>query len=83
MNPATCSSRRFAEASFLQPNVLTLLVKNGSPISSVSELRNRTVSVNAPGDIGTLLIGSLLIEHGLTPRQVRFANVPFPGQGST
>lgn len=71
--------RIIAEASFLQPNVLTLLVKNGSPINSVSQLKNRTVSVNAPDDIGTLLIDSLLIEHGVTPRQVRFANVPFPG----
>jgi NitT/TauT family transport system substrate-binding protein len=60
----------------LQPNVLTLLVKGGSPIS---QLKGQTVSVNAPNDIGTLLIDSLLISHGLTPRQVHFAtNVPFP-----
>lgn len=71
--------RIIAEASFLQPNVLTLLVKGGSPISSVGQLRNRTVSVNAPDDIGTLLIDSLLVEHGLTPRQVHYTSVPFPG----
>jgi len=71
--------RIIAEASFLQPNVLTLLVKGGSSISSVGQLRNRTVSVNAPNDIGTLLVDSLLVEHGITPRQVRYANVPFPG----
>src|SRR6266704_2791056 len=73
--------RIIAESSFLQPNVLTLLVKGGSPISQVSQLRGRTVSVNAPNDIGTLLIDSLLISHGLTPRQVHYANVPFPGVG--
>ena len=71
--------RIIAEASFLQPNVLTLLVKGGSSISSVGQLRNRTVSVNAPDDIGTLLVDSLLVEHGITPRQVHYANVPFPG----
>ena len=71
--------RIIAEASFLQPNVLTLLVKGRSPISSVGQLRNRTVSVNAPDDIGTLLVDSLLVEHGLTPRQVHYASVPFPG----
>jgi len=71
--------RIIAEASFLQPNVLTLLVKGGSSISSVGQLRNRTVSVNAPNDIGTLLVDSLLVEHGITPRQVHYANVPFPG----
>jgi NitT/TauT family transport system substrate-binding protein len=71
--------RIIAEASFLQPNVLTLLVKGGSPISQVGQLENKVVSVNAPNDIGTLLIDSLLVEHGLTPRQVHYANnVPFP-----
>ena len=71
--------RIIAEASFLQPNVLTLLVRGGSAISTVSQLRNRVVSVNAPKDIGTLLIDSLLLEHGLRPNQVHFTNVPFPG----
>ena len=71
--------RIIAEASFLQPNVLTLLVKGGSSISSVGQLRDRTVSVNAPNDIGTLLVDSMLVEHGITPRQVHYANVPFPG----
>ena len=47
--------RIIAEASYLQPNVLTLLVKGGSSICSVSQLRKKTVSVNAPNDIGTLL----------------------------
>ncbi len=71
--------RIIAEASFLQPNVLTLLVKGGSEISTVSQLKNKVVSVNAPKDIGTLLIDSLLLEHGLRPYQVHFTNVPFPG----
>jgi len=77
--PPKADLRIIAESSYLQPNVLTLLVKGGSPISQVTQLRGRTVSVNAPNDIGTLLIDSLLISHGLTPKQVRFAtNVPFP-----
>jgi NitT/TauT family transport system substrate-binding protein len=79
VNMAKVNLRIIAEASYLQPNVLTLLVKGGSSISSVSQLRNKVVSVNAPNDIGTLLIDSLLIEHGLRPRQVHYANVPFPG----
>jgi NitT/TauT family transport system substrate-binding protein len=71
--------RIIAESSFLQPNVLTLLVKGGSPITQVSQLKGKVVSVNAPNDIGTLLIDSLLVSHGLKPQQVRFANtVPFP-----
>ncbi len=34
-------------------------------------------------DIGTLLIDSLLVAHGLTPRQVHYASVPFPAVAST
>jgi NitT/TauT family transport system substrate-binding protein len=71
--------RIIAEASFLQPNVLTLLVKDGSPIDSITQLRNKVISVNAPDDIGTLLVDSLLVEHGISPKQVRFDNgVAFP-----
>jgi NitT/TauT family transport system substrate-binding protein len=37
------------------------------------------VSVNAPNDIGTLLIDSLLSEHDIAPSEVKFNNnVPFP-----
>jgi NitT/TauT family transport system substrate-binding protein len=79
MGAPKANLRIIAEASFLQPNVLTLLVKGGSPISQVGQLKNKIISVNAPNDIGTLLIDSLLVTHGLTPRQVHYANVPFPG----
>jgi NitT/TauT family transport system substrate-binding protein len=75
--------RIVAESSFLQPNVLTVLVKGGSPISQVSQLKGKTVSVNAPNDIGTLLIDSLLVSHGLNPRQIRYANLPFPAVAQT
>jgi NitT/TauT family transport system substrate-binding protein len=71
--------RIVAEASFLQPNVLTVMVNGDSAISQVSQLKGKNVSVNAPNDIGTLLIDSLLVAHGLTPRQIHYAIVPFPG----
>jgi NitT/TauT family transport system substrate-binding protein len=68
-----------AEGSFLQPNVLALLVRGGSPITSIGQLKNKVVSVNAPNDIGTLLVKSLLAEHGISPGQVQFNNnVAFP-----
>src|SRR5690242_18020403 len=56
--------RIVAESSFLQPNVLTVMVKGDSPISQVSQLRGKSVSVNAQNNIGTLLIDSLLVSHG-------------------
>jgi NitT/TauT family transport system substrate-binding protein len=71
--------RLVAEASFLQPNVLTLMVSGGSAISQVSQLKGKVVSVNAKNDIGTLLIDSLLVSHGLKPQQINYTEVPFPG----
>jgi NitT/TauT family transport system substrate-binding protein len=78
-NAPKANLRIIAESSFLKPNVLTLLTKGGSEITSVSQLKNKVVSVNASNDIGTLLINSLLIAHGLRPQQVHYTNVPFPG----
>ena len=70
------------ESSFLQPNVLALLVKAGSSVQSVRQLKNRVVSVNAPDDIGTLLVDSLLSDNGVPIGDVRFNNsVAFPAVG--
>ena len=74
--------RIVAEASFLQPNVLTLLVAARPRLDSVTQLRGKLVSVNAPNDIGTLLVDSLLVEHGINPARVRLdSNEPFPNVG--
>jgi len=74
--------RIVGESSFLQPNVLTLLTKSGSSVQSIGELKNKTVSVNAPKDIGTLLIDSVLTEHGVPLNTVKFNNnVQFPNVG--
>lgn len=72
-----------AEASFLQPNVLAVLVKGGSQISQVSQLKGKTVSVNATNDIGTLLIDSLLVGHGLKTQQIKYTTLPFPAVAQT
>ena len=67
------------ESSLLQPNVLTLLVKGGSKVQAVSQLKGKTVSVNAPDDIGTLLVDSLLADNDVPLRSVKFNNsVNFP-----
>lgn len=67
------------ESSFLQPNVLTLLVKQNSAIGTIGELRGKVISVNAANDIGTLLVDSLMIEHGVGLNDFKFNNnVQFP-----
>jgi NitT/TauT family transport system substrate-binding protein len=74
--------RIVAESSFLQPNVLTLLTKAGSGVQSIGQLKNKTVSVNAPKDIGTLLIDSVLTQNGVPLKTVKFNNnVQFPNVG--
>src|SRR5271170_5148947 len=75
----TAYLRIIAEASFLQPNVEALLVNGTSSVRSIGQLKNKTISVNAPGEIGTLLVDSLLVEHGIQPDQVKLDSyVPFP-----
>src|SRR5216683_1323846 len=75
----TANLRLIAEASFLQPNVLTVLVPPGSKVNSINALRGKTVSINAPNDIGTLLVDSLLQEHGIPRNDVTInSQVPFP-----
>jgi NitT/TauT family transport system substrate-binding protein len=74
--------RIVAESSVLQPNVLTLLVKAGSRVQSVQQLKHQVVSVNAPNDIGTLLVDSLLTDNGVPLNSVTFNNnVAFPNVG--
>ena len=75
----TANLRIIAEASFLQPNVLTVLVPPGSKVNSINNLKGKTISVNAPNDIGTLLVDSLLAGHGIPRNDVKFNNnVQFP-----
>ena len=75
--------RIVAESSFLQPNVLTLLTKPGSKVQQVRQLKNKTVSVNAPNDIGTLLVDSRLTDNGVPLSSVKFNNnVDFPDVGA-
>jgi len=73
-----------AEASVLQANELELIVAPHSTISRVAQLRGKTISVTAPGDIATLLVDSLLSENGISARQVRFkvgVSLPTAGEG--
>jgi NitT/TauT family transport system substrate-binding protein len=62
------------ESSILQPNVLTLLAKPGSAVAAVSQLKHKTISVNAPDDIGTLLVDSLLSDNDVPLNSVTINN---------
>jgi NitT/TauT family transport system substrate-binding protein len=47
-------------------------------ITSPAGLKGKTIGVNAPNSIGTLLMSSVLADYGITPNQVHFVPIPFP-----
>lgn len=67
-----------AEGSLMQPDDQALYTIPGSPITTVADLKGRKIGVNVPDNIGTLLISSVLQEHGLSPHEVHFVAMPFP-----
>lgn len=68
----------FAEASLMQPNFVGLFTMPGSRIASVAELRNKTIGINAPGNVAYLLLASFLEENGISPGSVHLKYFPFP-----
>jgi len=70
-----------AEGSLMQPGNQALYTLPGSPVTSVADLRGTRIGVNALNNIGTLLISSMLEEHGMSPQEVHFVPVNFPAMG--
>jgi NitT/TauT family transport system substrate-binding protein len=70
-----------AEGSLMQPNNQALYTLPGSPLTSITDLGQARIGVNATNNIGTLLISSVLEEHGMSLRHVHFVAIPngFPG----
>ena len=70
-----------AEGSLMQPDNQALYTLPGSPVTTIAGLKGRRIGVNVLNNIGTLLISSVLAEHGLSARDVHFVPVPFPALG--
>ncbi len=70
-----------AEGSLMQPNNQALYTLPGSPVTTIAGLKGRRIGVNVLNNIGTLLISSVLEEHGMSARDVHFVPVPFPALG--
>ena len=64
--------RILAEASILGPGARALVTTGDSPITAVAQLAGKKIGVNGTNSIGTLLVSSLLAEHGISPRRVDF-----------
>ena len=62
----------FAEGSRLQPGVLGMYTMPGSPITTIAQLKGRTVGNNAPKNLTYMVAASVLAEHGISPGDVHF-----------
>jgi NitT/TauT family transport system substrate-binding protein len=71
-----------AAGSIMLANNQVMLVRAGSPIHSVADLKGKKIGVNVKGNIGFLLMSALLKANGLNPNQVTFVPVAFPAMGA-
>jgi NitT/TauT family transport system substrate-binding protein len=74
--------RIIAEGSVMQPDNQEIVTLPGSRITTLNRLRGATVAVNVTNNIGTILIGSALEEHGLPLSAVKLVPVNFPQMAS-
>lgn len=59
-----------AEGSIMTPGTRLLMVRNGSPLTKLSQLKGKTIGMNATNSIGTLLVNATLEQNGVSPNQV-------------
>ncbi|MBF8190443.1 ABC transporter substrate-binding protein [Nonomuraea sp. K274] len=74
----TAKIKVVGEAYAAKPGNYMLMTKKGSPITSVAQLKGKTIGVNTRENIATLSVSALLKTNGLTPEDVKFAEFPFP-----
>jgi len=67
-----------AEGSVMQPGAQGIYTMPDSKVRTLSDLQGKTLAINANRNILYLLAASVLAGHGIKPRLVHFANVPFP-----
>jgi NitT/TauT family transport system substrate-binding protein len=60
------------------PSTNDLMVARNSPIQNVTQLRGKTIAVNATGNIATMMTDSTLRAYGVPVDSVRYEVVPFP-----
>lgn len=76
---AQAGSARFqilAEASTLGTDTRVLVITAHSPIKTIPDLVGKKIGVNGTNSIGTLLIGELLEENGISPDKVDLVTDP-------
>jgi NitT/TauT family transport system substrate-binding protein len=71
----------FAEASVMQPGFVGLFTPVGSTIKTISQIKGKTIGINAPGNVAYLLVAGFMKANGLPvppPDSSLFKIIPFP-----
>ena len=68
----------FAEGSVMEPGTQGIYTMPGSKITSMAALKGKTIAINAQRNILYLLAASMMAERGMSPKSVKWVNVPFP-----
>ncbi len=66
--------------STMAPNIQEIVVPPGSTITKLSQLAGKTITLNAKGNIGELLVKSMLQDNAV-PGKPKFNSIPFPAMG--
>jgi NitT/TauT family transport system substrate-binding protein len=74
----TADLRIIAEGSVMMPGSQAIYTMPGSKITSLRDLKGKTVGVNAPKNICYLLIASALEQEGISVQSVHFDSFAFP-----
>lgn len=68
----------FAEASIEQPGFVGLFTPAGSKITTIQDLKGKSIGINAPNNVAYLLTAAFLEANDIAPSSVRFVSIPFP-----
>ncbi|MFD0853134.1 ABC transporter substrate-binding protein, partial [Actinomadura adrarensis] len=71
-----------ADAAYLTPNFISVMVNQDSPIRTVRDLEGKKVAVNLLNNIQTLTLNAILKAGGADPAKVQYVAVPFPQMGA-
>jgi NitT/TauT family transport system substrate-binding protein len=77
-NSTAISWHILSEGSLSQQGSQSVLVSRNSPVRTVADLKGRRVAANILGNVGTLLIQSMLAEKGIPVSSVTLVQIPFP-----
>jgi NitT/TauT family transport system substrate-binding protein len=81
-SPSTIQWKVLSEGSITQPGSQQVLVSSKSSIKKISDLKGKTIAANAVGNVGQLLVQSVMAENGISPTEYKVVADAFPDMAS-